>query len=240
VLPSLEEIHDLELKTLRSIARSGVFARLRDLQLGAAASLKGMNPARPGFNLHLGFTLDMRLRSDRKRTEFRRRIDVGAQLVPDSQRKSIESASYSVLICRTSNALGPIVRKFHVDYEALSIRNSGEPKPSVHFQFCGKLSPQHIDAGYTPQRLHALYPNFEKPRIPMAPTCLALMLNWLFMEFQREAVAQALLRDDDWQSLVREAEQIVLAPYFEEGRKALTRCKAAKSSFFQKYYYESA
>ena len=128
----------------------------------------------------------------------------------------MRNASYSLLICRYAEArTSPIVRKVHFDYEPIAFRNPAEPKPSAHMQMCGNFSRHHLKAGYAEVRLRGMYPGWEKPRIPLPPTSLALILNWLLLEFQSDPASQGILNSPTWRNWVAEAERKVLLPYFE-------------------------
>jgi hypothetical protein len=190
----------------------------------------------------LGFTLDIRLRGDRKKTQFQRRVDVGALVEPTADSKHIANASYSLAICRRADpASSPIIRKFHFDYEPIAYRHWGEPKPSVHMQYCGKLSPQHVAAGYDEMKLRPMYPAFEKPRVPLPPTSIALLLNWLLLdllEFQSDPASQPILRNPTWRKLVAQAERTVLIPYFKGATTFLTTAGNADKGFAHTHLYE--
>lgn len=239
--PTLADLRSLEKTTLKMFCEIGEFARLGGLQADANAAAAAVNEYKGPINVHLAFTLDIRLRADRKKTQVRRRVDVGALVQPTPDNKSIQNATYSLLICRNAEpTASPIVRKFHIDYEPAKFRNLAEPKPSVHMQFCGNLSPQHLAAGYTELRLQPLYPHFEKPRLPLPPTSLALMVNWLLLEFQSDPASQAVLRNPSWRAHVAKAERTVLAPYYTAATQFLTGAGSAHKGFFQAHLYEMA
>jgi hypothetical protein len=239
MLPSLADLRKLEYQTLRVITEVGEFGRIGELQAAAKKSISLLNEYNGPINIHLGFVLDIRLRSDKRRPMFRRRVDVGAAVQAGNNSSTVGNASYSLIICRGEDpASSPIVRKLHFDYEAAGARNIGEPKPTVHMQVCGKLSPHHAAVGYSNLRLQAMYPGFEKPRIPVAPTCVAMMLNWLFLEFQTDPAAQTVLRNHRWRKLVAEAERAILAPYYDAAANFLKRQADISKRFCQTHLYE--
>lgn len=84
----------------------------------------------------------------------------------------------------------------------------------------------------------SMYPSWEKPRIPLPPTSLALMVNWLMVEFQSDATAQAILRDPAWRALVVRAERTVLLSYFEAAIRFLGTAANDKKRFLQNHLYE--
>ncbi len=235
--PDLATIRSLEKNTLRRMTLISEFGRLGQLQSAASAAAASINERGP-VNVNLGFTLAIRLRGDRRGSPVSRRIDLGALVEGDSNSKSVRNASYSLVICRYSDpATSPIVRKVHFDYEPPVFRNHAEPKPSAHMQVCGQLSPHHLNAGYTEIRLRGLYPRWEKPRIPTPPTCLALMLNWLLLEFQSDPASQAILNSPEWRKLVAHAERVILVPYFRAATKFLESAADKEKRFLQTHLY---
>jgi hypothetical protein len=88
--------------------------------------------------------------------------------------------------------------------------------------------------------LRAWYPDFEKPRIPLPPTSIALILNWLLMEFQSDAASQAILRSPTWRVLVAEAERTVLVPYYEQATRFFRMAANRNKRFLQAHLYETS
>jgi hypothetical protein len=238
VYPDIVTIRNLEKDTLRQITQISEFGRLGELQAAANAGLAGVNDQRGGVDVHLGFALDIRIRGDRQGKAVSRRIDVGALVAVSPDKKTVSNASYSLLICRYANPQSsPIVRKVHFDYESLALRNHNEPKPTAHLQICGKLSPHHLKAGYIATRLNALYPTWEKPRFPLPPTSIALLLNWLLLEFQTDPASQGILNSPAWRNLVARAERAVLTKYFSDATKFLSSAGDKQKRFLQTYLY---
>ena len=236
MFPKLLDLRDLEQETLDLIITAGEFASIHEIRDAASSAIKGISQ-RGNIDFHLGFTLDIRLRSDRRAKEKRRRIDVGA-LVQQENGK-IRNASYSLIICRNPTVLNsPIVRKVHFDYEPVAYRNHSEPKPSSHLQICGKFSSHHRLVGYDDSRLGALYPDWEKPRIPFPPVSLAILLNWLLTEFQSDASAQAILKSPVWRKHVSKAERLMLLPYYTGAVDFFGRAVNKEKRLLQGFYYE--
>jgi hypothetical protein len=237
--PEASDLRKLERETLRCISQVGEFGRLGALQAQANAFVNSINESRGPINVNLGFTMDIRLRADRREKLVQRRIDIGALVKVASDHKVITNASYSLVICKQADpATSPVIRKLHFDYEPVAVRNTSEPKPTLHMQVCGLLSPHHFAAGYTEIRLQALYPRFEKPRIPVAPTSIALMLNWILVEFQSELAAPIILKNPRWRALVSEAERLILRPYYESAATFLKSAAHRDKRFLQTYLYE--
>jgi len=231
-------IRTLERDTLRQITQISEFGRLGELQAAASAGLAWINDQRGGVDVHLGFSLDIRLRGDRQGKAVARRIDLGALVEVSSDKKTVSNASYSLLICRYADPVSsPIVRKVHFDYESLAVRNHSEPKPMAHLQICGKLSPHHLKAGYSSNRINGLYPAWEKPRFPLPPTSIALLLNWLLLEFQTDPASQGILNSPTWRNLVARAERAMLTKYFSEATRFLTSAGDMQKRFLQTFLY---
>lgn len=237
--PDLGILRELEKRTLRLITRLNEFGKLGQLQDASNAAASLINELKGPIKVHLGFTLDIRLRAKRKSKPVPRRIDLGALVEAASDSKSVRNASYSLLICRDAEpATGPIVRKVHFDYEPPAYRNVAEPKPSVHMQVCGKFSPHHLHAGYKEVQLRGMYPSWEKPRIPLPPTSLALLLNWLLLEFQNDPASQGILNNPEWRKWVAHAERTVLVPYFGAAANFFERTSNDDKRFLQTHLYD--
>ncbi|WPG38514.1 hypothetical protein [Variovorax sp. EBFNA2] len=239
MVENIAELCQLERDTLNCIVQQGAFARLGELQNAAKRALALLPKQGGPMNFNLGFKLNIRLRADVKEKRIERRIDIGARVDQATNKRNISNASYSLILCKGAEpARSPLIRKFHFDYEPIGYRNSNEPKPSVHLQICGKLSPAHRDAGYLDRHLSSWYPGFEKPRIPLPPVSLALLLNWIFVEFQSDPASHPILMADRWRNIVAEAERKVLLPYYRDAVKFLGAATNDKKRFLQNRLYE--
>ena len=238
-LITFPELKRLESKAIQAIRTQGPFGHLSSLQ--SAASTAQIAPAPRGpINLHLGFTLPTRFREDQSRQAIERPIHIGCLAECSDNGKDITQLSYSVLIGEQASPSTSIARKFHFDFEPASKRNVAEPKPTFHLQLCGELSDHHVRAGYTEADVRHLLPSWSQPRIPTQPTSLILVLNWLLIEFGCEAPVQKARLDPRWQSLVREAERLILQPYYETCSKFLASAGNESDSFFSKHLYEES
>lgn len=236
--PTLEQLRGLEETALKRIIQIAAFARIHGIQPAASAALLALSNNRSGVDIHLGFTMELRLQDGRKNLPEERRVDIGVLVVASADRKTVRSASYSLIICKYADcATTPIVRKLHFDVEPAGFRGS-DPKPSAHMQLCGNFSAAHLAAGYQKSRLDALYPRIEKPRVPTMPMTLALLLNWLLLEFQSATAAQAVLNDPAWRAAVIHAERTMLAPYFEGAANFLKQAQHSNKRFLQRCLYE--
>lgn len=239
--PESIELAKLEKETLETITQIGKFSDLGTISDDANKYRNKIWIEQGGFEAHLGFNVRGGLRADKKHPDKSRRLDVSALLVSEKQGKAFATkhASYSVVLCDGVDQTYPVLRKFHFDYEAAHTRNNNEPKPTTHLQICGKFSNHHIGTlGYQDEQIKDWYPQFEKPRIPVQPTCLALLLNWIFLEFHTDAAISVILKDQQWCKLVRKAERQVLGPYFLEASSFLEGTANEDRSFVQSHQYE--
>lgn len=209
--PSLKR---LEFDTVRAIAQDPAFGRLTQLYSAAQRAQGQINVAnRQGIDVHLSFELPTRIReegSDLVRRKFH--VGCAAQRFQDSNVLGFQS--YSVAIEKSPGSRW-IARKFHFDYEPLFIRNNLEPKPTFHLQLCGALNQHHTEQGIGDLDIEHLLPAWSKPRVPAAPMSLALVLEWLLIEFGAEHMVQAARSGPNWSRVVRRAEVEVLRPYYE-------------------------
>lgn len=245
--PELSDLRALERETLFKIAQVPGFGRIRtgdagtvSLQQSAQRQYQAIQPAHGGVNIHFGFTLDIRLRADAGERSKPRRVDIGAIVVPTSDGKRISRTSYSLIICdRPTLPRASVIRKLHFDFESTEVSGSKERKPSIHMQVCGELGAPHRRAGYDDKHLRHLFPAFEKPRIPVPPISLAMMLNWLLLEFQTDPAAQPILSNPSWRSQVHKAEECVLKRYFAVGSDFLTSAAKAPTGFYNSCLYKA-
>jgi hypothetical protein len=92
--------------------------------------------------------------------------------------------------------------------------------------------------GYRPTSIDRWYPDFEKPRIPGIPVSLALLINWLLLEFQTDRSARAILTNGRWRGLIADAEKIVLYPFFQEAANYFSVAQPPNHRFVENYLYE--
>ncbi|MHB8878127.1 MAG: hypothetical protein ACYC8T_30900 [Myxococcaceae bacterium] len=235
--PSLDVVRGLERSTLRTISETPEFAQFPELQ-GVARGWRTLIPPRGGVSLNLHLFADIRLRADKRKDLVRRRIDIGARVDANADGVSVANVSYSLLLCKAEDPRkSPMVRKIHFDFEPVALRNMGEAKPSAHMQVCGKLAPSHIDAGYSEARIRHWYPDFEKPRIPCAPMSLALLLNWLMLEFDTDKNFRAIQKHARWRNLVAETERAMLLPYYSSAAQFLGATVNQRHSFVETHLY---
>lgn len=234
---SFSALKRLDNQAIQAIRTQGVFGRLNSL--AAAAQQAQIAPSsKVPINLNLSFTLPTRLREDVGHRAVERAFHVGCLAVPSCKNDEISQLSYSVLICQDAYPSRRVARKFHFDFEPVSTRHTAESKPTFHLQLCGELSEHHESSGYTEDDIRHLLPSWSQPRVPAQPMSLALILNWLFIEFGCEASVKEARLNPRWLSVVRDAERSVLKPYFEACSAFLTSRANDDESFFSAHIYE--
>lgn len=233
------QLKKLEHDAIQTICTQGPFFRLNTLNQAALGAQTKVNsgPKTP-IDVSLSFTLPTRLREDAGHSAIERAFHVGGIVCP-GENDEIAHLSYSVLICKDAHPGKHVARKFHFDYEPASGR-SDESKPTFHLQLCGELSRHHAAVGYTEDDISHLLPAWSQPRVPAQPMSLALVLNWLFIEFGRDPSVSAARLNPRWQSLVRDTERTILKPYFDACSAFLAAARHEDDSFYSALLYEEA
>lgn len=234
---SFSSLQKLESDTIQAIRTLGAFGRLVSLQ-GAAKQAQIQRSSKGPINLNLNFTLPTRLRESPRGQVIERNFHVGCFACADNGGDNISQLTYSVIICEHASPELKVARKFHFDFEPAFARNHNESKPTYHLQLCGKLSPHHKEIGYTDDHINHLLPAWSQPRVPVQPTSLILVLNWLFMEFGSEQSVIDVRKEPRWRKLVRDAEREILTPYYESCAEFLKASANMEESFFSKGLYE--
>lgn len=234
---TFSQLKRLEIQAIQAIRTEGVFGRLGSLATAAKqAQIAAVSKA--PIDVHLSFTLPTRLREDGGRRAIERPFHVGCYAVAANGRDEIAQLSYSILIGQEAHPSKAVARKFHFDFEPVSFRNFAESKPTFHLQMCGELSPHHETDGYKEEDIAHLLPAWSQPRVPAQPMSLALVLNWLFIEFGYEAPVRDARLSPRWRSLVRDAERQILKPYYDACSAFLSTSANNDESFFSKQIYE--
>jgi hypothetical protein len=207
VYPTPTQLKSLERKTLQSIQKMGCLKKsFGTLVLAANQNCTNLDPKRGGLDFSTSFEVHT--------AQERRRVDIGA-LINVDEKNCYEAVSYFFAIGKDCQAQGHILRKLHFDFENPTRRNPKEIKPSMHIQVGGKLTPSMARAGYTNQHLENHFPWFEKPRIPSIPFSIALLLDWLFLEFCDTPEINEVIQAGEWRNLVRDVENELLGPFFQ-------------------------
>lgn len=212
--PTLSELVTIELQTLQTISEMVEFRAFEGLYNQAQDRRKYRSDS-ASLDIHADFSMEVRIRGSKRGEDCRRWIHVGGLVEGDRARNLVSRASYSLVLFKRNTVHSPVVRKLHFDYEAPSDRHLGDlNKPSSHIQICGNASPHLLKHGFNKQRLDALYPQIEHPRIPAMPMSFALLIDWIFTEFHSDPKTQAIFRNGRWKKQVIDAERVLLKPYF--------------------------
>lgn len=210
--PPPADLFDLELETLGFIGNQHALAGTRLERIWLRAQEEARKVTRSGsgrINFHADFPV--------YEPKHIRRIDVGFKLELNETGGSYSEVSYFYCVGEQLECPSRILKKCHFDFEPLTNRNRDEPKPSLHFQMPGTLSPGLVGAGYSDEHINHLAPWSEKPRFPCLPGSFALLLNVLFHEFGdgENPDLLKLVYHDWWRGLVDRAEQLIYRRYFE-------------------------
>jgi hypothetical protein len=232
---SFSSLKKLESDTVRAIVQDTAFARLTQLHSAARQVQGHINVAnKQAIDVHLSFELPTRIREEGGGL-VPRRFHVGCAAARYQDSDALGFQSYSVAIEKAPGSRW-IARKFHFDYEPNFVRNELEPKPTFHLQLCGNLSRHHIGAGIVDADVEHLLPAWSKPRVPASPMSLALVLEWLFIEFGTEHSVQSARKGLNWTKIVRRAEAEVLRPYYERCMQFMV-AEQGNTSFLWKRIY---
>jgi len=236
-LVTFSQLKRLEMSVIDAINTLGEFGQLTSLR-SAANQVKIDRHSMMPIDVNLSFTLPTRIREVSRCEVIDRGFHVGCIAVPVKGKDEISHLSYSVLICQEPFPSTRVARKFHFDFESVSLRNQSNPKPTYHLQLCGELSQDHERVGFKEEDIEHLIPSWSQPRVPSMPMSLVLVLNWLFIEFGGQPSVKAIRTNPRWRSLVREAERSILGPYFKECCSFLNSTAKNGQSFFGDHLYE--
>ena len=152
-----------------------------------------------------------------------------------SKAAPLHSIELGARICRASGslvtyffAIGEIrAGKRHglrkLDFDRDFGINSQEPKPRMHSQISGRMSPSLAER-YTAASFANMLLKVDKPRIACLPKSFALLAHLAFLEYQStDAGIKKLVSDPKWLTVVRTAEARVLQPHFEYCSKWMRR-----------------
>jgi hypothetical protein len=234
-----QQLLGLEKLTLDKIATLKPFDAFAGLKAEALRLRRLVDPKRGGLNFHAVLQLHVMEQKPNRKIDAARRFDVGGLIEVQDPSRLVQRSCYQLVIGKGFDHTKPVLRKIHFDFEPINFRNPSEPKPSTHIQFGGELLPQWAGGkGYTMNQMHQLSPWFEKPRIPCFPTCLALLLDWIFLEFSHNRFAKAVLDNSDWNAHVRDAEGIIIEPFLQNCQDFIQKAKVTKNRWLHHQVYE--
>lgn len=240
MLASLNQIREIEKETLQVISTIGEFAHFGRLYAQSQNYRNLVHPSRGGVDIEIPIKLNLGMRADAG-VNIPRIVWLGGLVVASADNSNVERSSYFIAICDGADEDKPgyVIRKLHFDIEPIQFRQGQEIKPTAHLQVCGTISPSMERVGFLHEHVKHHYPEFEKPRIPVMPTCMALLINWVLLEFQSDSSAAAILRNTQWRKLVRKAERTILKPYFSQCSQFLDEVRNNEKSFMEEFLYES-
>lgn len=143
----------------------------------------------------------------RAHTSVMHRIYLGVEIVP---KRAL--VTYCIAICDIHAHPHKLVRKLHFDIETTP---QSERKPISHLQFGGGL-PSWLDP-YQKADFETSDARCEKPRIPCLPPSLALLANWVLMEYEHVEGIKDFIQKPAWIGSIRNAEDAIWKKYFEHG-----------------------
>lgn len=236
--PGLKELVAIEMATLQTISEMTEFRSFDDLYRQSQMQRRTLRSDTERLDIHADLSMDVRIRGSKRGVDCKRWIHIGGIIEGDRKSNQVIRASYSVVLFRRNSVDSPVLRKLHFDYESPCTRNMSDPnKPSSHIQICGKASPHLINKGFKTQRLDALYPSFENPRIPAMPMSFALLIDWIFTEFTSDRHSRAIHISRKWKNQVISAEKVVLGPYFLAAAEHLRSATHESTPFIRSKLY---
>ena len=128
---------------------------------------------------------------------------------------SYDIVTYSFSLCRLNKeGKNHLMKKFHIDFTSTPKTKRPPLHPIFHLQSPGKLSHELKKRGIKDDHLE---PRLSEPRLCSAPTTLALLIDFLLREFGGDRISPLtkLTRKNEWQSLIRKNEDLVLEPYYK-------------------------
>lgn len=213
--PRPKQLKELDKDTLRFLRCTPIITKNFPALAHSADAAYGTVNIKAG---PLRFEATLPLLMDQVVGETPRDVYVGVVIGMRTQ-SCYENVCYSVAIAERGLPRKRLLRKFHFDYEDYGNRNTADPKPSFHLQFCGELSPGLKEAGYQDADLEHLCPWLSKPRVPFMPMSLALLLNMMLLEGRRTPEAHNVVEAPEWRNVIEANEDKILKPFFRECAK---------------------
>jgi len=166
-----------------------------------------------------GRVLDMlvEFEVDDQHRQKRQKMHLGTLLCPQA---TGSDAQVTHFLCLSEDT--DYLAKIHLDRDFSSNDPGGKPTP--HIQIGGRVSKSLAAkiAGTAFWR-----DDLDKPRIPSMPVCSALLWHWAFLEYRNDQNIIPFLGADWWAAMVRDAEESVLKPFFDDGAKLMAEKPAS-------------
>ncbi len=209
---SYEEFLQNEIKTLGFLqGLSSIATNFSNLYGQATVfynNYKGLLKARTPEQIKFEFQCTLELIIEKER----RTVVIESIVMPDF---SLSSYVYAICDNRDVNSF-VLLRKFHFDYAIPNEYNVS--KPVYHLQYAGdKL--KSIDADIDP-----LFPWCSNPRINYTPINLAILLDYIFCEFQEANLAAGtIVERKEWREHIKHNEELILIPYYSRINQFISR-----------------
>lgn len=144
-------------------------------------------------------------------------------------RRDYTEATYSLSICENRTDPKELIRKFHFDYDPqLSLSNSKKPK--YHLQYGGTTTPKIGEYGISMD-----YTWLSVPRLIFVPINLALLLDFIFVEFPSEETNK-ITEKKEWRQLIKSNEEKIFKNYYANLNHFMTSHHSSEK-LLREYYY---
>lgn len=152
-------------------------------------------------------------------------------LIETCIKRNYTEATYALTICENKTEPKELIRKFHFDYDPQSNSNSHK-KPKYHLQYGGTATPKIGEHKISMDRIHSW---LSVPRLVFAPINLALLLDYIFIEFPSKETNQ-ITEKSEWRDLIKSNEEKILKTYYENLNRFMIGNHSSKS-LLREYFY---
>lgn len=155
-----------------------------------------------------------------------RTVFIGANLG-----SNFSHVNYMLSFCESSDEENiNLIRKFHFDYE---IKTGDTYKPVYHLQYGGKLSPLMLT--FKAKEDH-IFSWLSVPRINFVPVNLALLLDFIFVEFKNDVTDQIIERSE-WRDFIKMNEDFLLKDYYRTINRFFVSKEHSSKNLFRDFSY---
>lgn len=144
-------------------------------------------------------------------------------------RKDYSEATYALTICENQVEPKKMIRKFHFDYDP-QLESSTYKKPKYHLQYGGTETPKICEHGISMD-----YTWLSVPRLIFAPINLALLLDFVFIEFPSEETNK-ITEKREWRKLIKSNEDKILKDYYANLNTFMTG-NHSSDNLLREYFY---
>jgi hypothetical protein len=132
--------------------------------------------------------------------------------------------------CESDENSSKLIRKYHFDYDK-SINDM--KKPLYHLQYGGKLSPNMIYCNVTDDNDYSW---LSIPRINFTPINLALLIDFIFVEF-KSPVTESIIERTEWRQFIKTNEELMLQGYYKCVNQFFSRGNHTANKLFRDFSY---